>query len=107
VSSAKADSDWIDGSLYPDEPALETLTALGDRIDFVARLCGAWDFGIMPVPETLHAVLKPDWREAVEQTQMLTSCAYHLLRELHGLAPVRYLGPEFPHLRDDPCLQMM
>jgi len=41
VSSAKADSDWIDGSLYPDEPAPETLTALGDRIDFVARLCGA------------------------------------------------------------------
>lgn len=107
MSSAAANSEWIDGSLYPDESVPTDLTTLGQRIDFVARLCGAWDFGVLPRPEALREVLRSDWRSAVEETQLLTSCAYHLLREFHGLPPARYLGPEFPHIRDDPCLAMM
>lgn len=107
MSSANDNRTWIDGSLYPDVPVPESLASLGDRIDFVVRLCGAWDFGIMPRPVTLDEILKPEWREAVEATQMLTSCAYHLLREMHGLHPVRYLGPKYPHILNDPCFEMV
>ncbi len=39
---------WIDGSLYPDTPVPDSLDTLEDRVDFLARLCGAWDFGILP-----------------------------------------------------------
>jgi len=95
---------WMDGSLYPDQDVPDRLDTLPDRIDFIARLCSAWDFGLLPLPITLNEILKKDWRQAVEETQLLTSCAYHLLRELHGLDPVRYLGPKFPHILNDPFL---
>jgi hypothetical protein len=104
MNSADDNFDWIDGTLYPDQPVPNRLDTLEDRIDFIARLCGAWDFGIMPRAPTLRQVLRTDWREAVDQTQMLTSCAYHLLRDLHGLPPARYLGPRFPHIENDPYL---
>ena len=38
----------IDGSLYPDQEPPRELRALGDRIDYLHRLCAAWDFGILP-----------------------------------------------------------
>jgi hypothetical protein len=104
MSSAK-EAHWIDGSLYPDRETPESLDTLAEKIDFIARLCGAWDFGVLPLPQTLFRVLKPDWKEAVEETQLLTSCAYHLLRELHGLKPAPYLGPQFPEIRNDPWLE--
>lgn len=107
MSSANQDTDWIDGSLYPDCPVPDEITMPADQIDFLARLCGAWDFGIMPRPVTLRRVLQPDLRQAVDETQMLTSCAYHLLRELHGLPPAPYLDPRFPEIENDPCLNMV
>ena len=39
---------WIDGTLYPDTEAPEKLRGLADWVDFVARLCAAWDFGFLP-----------------------------------------------------------
>ena len=36
---------WIDGSLYPDTEVPEDLPSVADRVDFLVRLCGAWDFG--------------------------------------------------------------
>ncbi len=36
---------------------------------------------------------KVDWNNAIDQTQLLTSCAYHVLRELQNLHPLEYLGP--------------
>lgn len=96
---------WLDGSLYPDEPVPESITSLPEKIDFIARVCGAWDFGLLPSPDTLDEILKPEWKEAVEETQLLTSCAYHLLRERHGLKPLPYMGPQFPEILNDPCLQ--
>jgi hypothetical protein len=35
----------IDGALYPDVDPPKILADLTDRIDFLARLCAAWDFG--------------------------------------------------------------
>jgi hypothetical protein len=34
-------NNWIDGSLYPDEPVPESITSLPGKIDFIARVCGA------------------------------------------------------------------
>lgn len=96
---------WIDGSLYPDQEVPESLDTLEDRIDFIARVCGAWDFGVLPLPQTLSRILKPDWKQAVDETELLTSCAYHLLRDLHGLKPLPYLGPQFPEILNDPYLE--
>src|SRR5436309_5779213 len=43
---------WIDGTLYPDIDVPDELPTLGDRVDFLARLCSAWDFGLLPDRET-------------------------------------------------------
>ena len=103
MSSVK-EKHWIDGSLYPDLDVPQSLDTLAEKIDFIARLCSAWYFGVLPLPQTLSQVLKPDWKTVVEETQLLTSCAYHLLRELHGLKSAPYLGPQFPEILKDPCL---
>ena len=51
--------EWIDGALYPDTDVPESLDALADRVDFLARLCGAWDFGILPLEETVEEIKRP------------------------------------------------
>jgi hypothetical protein len=107
MNSSRHNADWIDGSVYPDQPVPERLETLPERVDYLVRVCGAWDFGILPKPETLERLRSPDWRVAIEQTEMLTSCAYHLLREFHGLPPARYLGPRFPEIENDPCLSLV
>lgn len=96
---------WIDGTLYPDRAIPETLESLADRVDFLVRLCGAWDFGILPRPETLRVICRPDWREPIDACRLLTSPAYHLLRQWHALDTLPYLGDWMPHIRDDPNLQ--
>ena len=105
MTSVKERFNWIDGSIYPDQDVPDSLESLSDKIDFIARLCSAWDFGLLPLPITLKEILKKDWKHAVDETKLLTSCAYHLLRELHGLEPVRYLGPKFPEISNDPCFR--
>lgn len=105
MNSIPENSDWIDGSLYPEQPVPEKITTLSEKVDFLVRMCAAWDFGLPPQTRTLDEVLKPDWKEAVDQAEFLTSCAYHLLRELHGLANRPYLGPKFPDILNDPYLR--
>ena len=94
----------IDGSLYPDIDSPTTLTDLADHVDFLARLCSAWDFGLLPDMSTVHEIKQPTWREAVESCQLLTSPMYHLVREWHGLSPLPYLGQQLAYIRDDPNL---
>jgi chromosome condensin MukBEF complex kleisin-like MukF subunit len=95
---------WIDSSLYPDVDPPSELCSLADRIDFLARLCSAWDFGILPRGETIAEVRRAEWREAVDECRLLTSPTYHLLREWHGLERLPYLGQQLPYIRDDPNL---
>jgi len=64
---------WIDGSLYPDTEIPDDLPTLADQVDFLVRLCGAWDFGILPDWETVEEVRRPEWQEAVDETNLLTS----------------------------------
>jgi hypothetical protein len=95
---------WLDGSLYPECEPPTQLDDLADQVDFLARLCAAWDFGILPEPATIAEIRRPAWRDAVEQCQLLTSPTYHLLRAWHGLPPCPYLGQELGYIRDDPNL---
>lgn len=95
----------IDGTLYPDEPTPERLESLADRVDFLVRLCAAWDFGILPDADTVTEIRRPEWREAVDACQLLTSPAYHLLRRWHDLEPLPYLGQKLSHICDDPNLE--
>lgn len=96
---------WLDRSLYPDRQPPERLETLADRVDFLARLCAAWDFGLLPAWETAEEVRRPEWREAVDTCRLLTSPVYHLLRTWHRLPPLPYLGQELAYIRDDPNLK--
>ena len=95
---------WIDGALYPDAEVLSELDTLADRFDFLARLCAAWDFGLLPEAETVAEIRRPAWREAVDACRLLTSPTYHLVRTWHGLPVLPYLGQQLAYIRDDPSL---
>lgn len=95
---------WIDGALYPDTAVPDALDTLEERVDFLARLCGAWDFGVLPEPETVEEIRRPQWRESVDACRLLTSIAYHLLRDWHGLPELPFLGQKLPEVLDDPNL---
>ena len=94
----------IDGSLYPDVDPPTRLNTLSERVDFLARLCAAWDFGLLPDQETVQAIRTTEWRDAVDACQLLTSPAYHLLRQWHKLPPSPYLGQQLAYIRNDPNL---
>jgi hypothetical protein len=97
-------SSWIDGTLYPDVETPTQLSTLADQVDFLARLCAAWDFGLLPHAETVAEIRRRPWRQAVDACRLLTSPAYHLLRSWHKLPPLPYLGQELAYIRDDPSL---
>ncbi len=95
---------WIAGSIYPDTDVPDAVKTLDERVDFLARLCAAWDFGVLPEAETVAEIRRPEWRPAVDACRLLTSPAYHLVREWHDLPELPYLGQEMPYIRDDPNL---
>ncbi len=95
---------WLDTTLYPDVDPPTEIVSLADRVDFLARLCAAWDFGVVPYPETANEIRRPEWKESVEACQLLTSHTYHLLRRWHGLPTAPYLGQKLAYIRDDPNL---
>ena len=97
-------NSWIDGALYPDVEAPADLDSLSEKVDFLARLCSAWDYGILPVPVLVAEIRKPMWRDAIDACRLLTSPAYHLLRRWHQLPVVPYLGQQLAYIRDDPNL---
>ena len=96
---------WIDGSLYPDTHPPSSVETLEAQIDFLARLCAAWDFGILPRQETIDEIRLPEWQPAVDECRLLTSSTYHLLREWHGLPELPYLGQTPAHIRNDPNVE--
>lgn len=103
-SNEERTNGWIDGALYPDLDPPAALESLEDRVDFLARLCAAWDFGRLPDPQVVAEVRRPEWRAAVEACRLLTSPTYHLVRSWHGLPPLPYLGQRLAHIADDPNL---
>ena len=98
---------WIDGSLYPDRAVPATIDSLAERVEFIVRLCGAWDFGVLPGRETIAEIRRSDWRDAVDAARLLTSPSYHLVRLWHGLPAQLYLGQQLAYIRDDPSLKFV
>src|SRR3990172_8988543 len=96
------DDALIDEALYPDEDPPASMEALSARVDYLVRLCAAWDFGILPDPAAVAEVRQAPWRPAVDACRLLTSPAYHLLRKWHGLETLPYIGKELTYIRDDP-----
>lgn len=96
---------WLDGTLYPDTDVPDQLDSLSARVDFLARLCAAWDFGLLPNADTITEIRKEKWKPAVEACRLLTSSSYHLLRRWHGLSPLPFLGKQVALIRDDPWLE--
>lgn len=94
----------ITAGLYPDENPPAALTTTADRVDFLTRLCAAWDFGILPDEKVIREITGRDWRDAVDVCGLLTSPAYHLLREWHGLPPEPFWGQASPEIINDPNL---
>ncbi len=94
----------VDGALYPDVEPPEALNTLADQVDFIARLCSAWDFGLLPDWETVLEVRREAWKPAVEACRLLTSPTYHLLRRWQQLAPLPFLGSVPAYIKNDPNL---
>ena len=95
----------IDPTLYPDVPPPRDLRTLAERVDYLARLCAAWDFGLLPDRDAVAEIRRGEWREAVDACALLTSPAYHLVREWHGLPAAPFLGQAPAILLDDPSLR--
>ena len=97
----------IDGSLYPDEPPPASLDSLSAKVDFLARLCSAWDFGVLPDTETFREIRRRAWRGAVDRCRLLTSPTYHLVRKWHGLPLLPFQGSVPAYIREDPNLEFV
>jgi hypothetical protein len=93
-------SSWIDSALYRDTEPPEMLETLADPVDFLSRLCGAWDFGVLPYPGTVAEIRRPQWREAVDACRFLTSPAYYLLANLPQAPNLREVDQAFSDLNE-------
>ena len=73
----------LDHSVYPDlaEPPLELIDD-GDKADYVHRICGAWDFGVPPWPETV--TLFSGWKDIFDRFPIPQSPSYHAFRDWFG-----------------------
>jgi hypothetical protein len=77
----------LDYSLYPDiDKPPDDLPLPGDKADYVARVCGAWDFGSIPTPQTF--ALLATWREIFDGYPIKGSPAYAALRMVYGWPPI-------------------
>jgi hypothetical protein len=104
-------ADSIDHSLYPDTDSPEDLRDESVAADYVQRVCGAYDFGIVPSADVL-ATLRAQ-QGVFDRFPLPASPAYHALRRLFGWPPVQSVPParlryEIYDLREgratDPCL---
>jgi hypothetical protein len=73
----------IDHSVYPDlDNPPTTLRTAEEKADYVARICGAWDFDVVPTPETFS--LLRTWRDVFDRFPLLHSPAYAAFRTIFG-----------------------
>jgi hypothetical protein len=105
----------IDMSVYPDlDEAPVDLATPEAKADYIARICGAWDFGIPPERETIH--LFRQWRDIFDHYPLLHSAAYAAFRALYGwpamaggsllMADYEAIDARWEH-GDDPCVGMI
>ncbi len=100
----------LDHSVYPDlEAPPHDLPTSADKSDYVHRICGQWDYGIVPEPETF--ALFADWREVFDAFPIDHSPAYHTFRSWFGwprvpgrLLRANYEIYDLQEGRSDPCV---
>jgi hypothetical protein len=72
----------IDASVYPDvDPPLELIT-IEQKADYLHRVLGAFDFGMVPEAATIE--LFSGWREIFDRFPATGSPGYHALRQFFG-----------------------
>ena len=78
----------LDGSVYPDlDHPPNSLNDEAERADYLLRICAAWDYGIVPVEDTI--ALMKNWAPSFfDRHRLVHSPAYHALRWCLGLAPL-------------------
>lgn len=103
----------LDGSVYPDlEEPPSDLPTDEDKADYVARICGAWDHGVLPDRRTFE--LLSGWREIFERFPITDSPAFHAFCERfgwpHGTGRIFRAQYEILDAREgrtDPCQGMI
>ena len=92
---------WIDGALYPDVDPPERLEDLADRVDFLARLCAAWDFGVLPEIEfSVRRQITPSFTFTVGYTLIFLSDAIRLGDQIDITVNSSDLPVELPLARE-------
>lgn len=99
----------IDASVYPDCDPPTSFQSDEERADNVARVCGAWDFGLQPEEQTF--ALFAGWRGVFDRFPIPCSPAYRAFRTIfrwpqvpcHEPIPVRprWLVDDLAEGRDD------
>jgi hypothetical protein len=99
---------YVDASVYPDRDRPPSLETDEEKADYVARICAAWDFGIVPDRETI--ALLANWRAIFERFPLTDSPAYHALCARFGwphghgrIFKARYEIADAREGRTDPC----
>jgi len=78
----------LDASLYPDLEVPPTrLADLGEKADYLHRVCSAMDFQIFPEQATLKELA--GWKDIFDQYPLPASPAYRALRGWFGWEPVK------------------
>ncbi len=77
----------MDRSVYPDVETPVQLVDEYDRADYVARICGAWDFDLLPTRETF--IMLRGWRDVFDRFPLPDSPAYAAFRTIFGWPPIR------------------
>jgi len=87
-------NDPLDLSVYPDlDDPPRIFRDDRERADYVARVCGAWDFDLVPTRETF--ALFAGYRSVFDGYPQYGSAAFAAFRSLYG----------WPPLADDFCVQ--
>lgn len=93
------------------------MLSLEDKADYVHRICSAWDFRILPDPETFD--LFSTWKNLFDRFPLPLSPAYHAFRSWFHWEPVPMpkglRGPEPYHVHldrlegrpEDPCVNLI
>lgn len=99
----------LDASVYPDREPPASFDGDEERADYVARICGAWDFGVLPDEATFE--LFAQWRDCFDRFPIEGSPAYHAFRQIFGWpknGEARIFRAKYEKLdaregRTDPC----
>lgn len=76
----------IDESVYPDVLPPDEFVTDEEVADYVARICGAWDFGMPPEVGTIELLAR--YKRIFDMYPLSHSVGYHAFRELYGLSPI-------------------